>query len=365
MTSGPHSPGAPASIPPGIGTAADYRPHAEARLAEQAWHYLEAGSGEGVSLAANLARFPAQRLLPRMLADVRGGHTQLELCGQRFEHPFLLAPIAYQRLFHSDAEAGSVAAADAQGGIAVVSSLASLPLEDIARAGERPQWFQLYWQGERERSLRLVQRALAAGYAAVVFTVDAPVKQAAMQLPLQVRAVNLEAPLAQAPLRAGQSPVFDGWMAQAPTWDDLAWLRERIRVPLLLKGILHPDDARRALAAGCDGLIVSNHGGRVLDGAPASLDALPAVVAACGGRIPVLLDSGIRSGSDAFKALAAGASAVLIGRPYIWGLATAGALGVAHVLRLLRDELEMTMALTGCATLAQIGPHCLYASGRQ
>lgn len=347
------------AIPPGIRTAADYRAHAESRIEPQFWRYLEAGSGNGVSLQDNLDSFSALRPIPRVLADVRGGHTRLELFGQTLDHPLLLAPVAYQSLFHPDAEAGGVAAADAQGGIAVVSALASLTLEEIARAAARPQWFQLYWQGERQRSLRLARRALAAGYAAIVFTVDAPVKQAAMQLPPRVRAVNLEPQPAAPPPGEGRSLVFDGWMAQAPDWEDLAWLRGQIRAPLLVKGILHPGDARRALEIGCDGLIVSNHGGRVLDGAPASLAALPAILAETGKRVPVLLDSGIRNGGDAFKALAAGAAAVLIGRPYVWGLATAGALGVAHVLRLLRDELEMTMALTGCANLQTIGAHAL------
>jgi 4-hydroxymandelate oxidase len=347
------------AIPAGIHTALDYRAHAEARLAPQFWRYLEAGSGNNLSLAANLQSFTQIRLMPRMLADLRRAHTRLELFGQQLDHPLLLAPVAYQRIFHRDAEPGSIAAADAQGGIAIVSSLASTTLEEIADAGTRPQWFQLYWQGERERSLRLVRRAIAAGYSAIVFTVDAPVKQAAMQLPPKISAINLEAPLLMPPLADGQSPVFDGWMAQAPTWEDLAWLRDQISVPLLLKGVLHGDDARQALALGCDGLIVSNHGGRVLDGAPTSIDALPAILKETSRRVPVLLDSGIRNGSDVFKAIALGASAVLIGRPYIWGLAAAGALGVAHVLRLLRDELEMTMALTGCASLSAIGERCL------
>lgn len=199
-----------------------------------------------------------------------------------------------------------------------------------------------------------MRRALAAGYSAVVLTVDAPVKQATIQLPAGVSAVNLEAPLALPQLAQGQSQVFDGWMAQAPTWKGLAWLRAQINAPLLLKGVLHAADAAHAIELGCDGLVVSNHGGRVLDGAPASLDALPAIMEAVAGCVPVLLDSGVRSGSDAFKALALGVSAVMVGRPYVWGLAAAGALGVAHVLRLLRDELEMTMALAGCASVGDI-----------
>lgn len=334
-------------IPPDIRSAADYRSHARARLDPVAWNYLESGAGEGLSMAANARAFADYPLMPRMLADVRGGHTRLALFGESLEHPLLLAPIAYQCLFHPDGEAASLTAADAQGGIAIVSSLASQPFAEIVGGATRRHWFQLYWQGSRERTARLLDRAHQAGFAALVFTLDAPIKQAAMQLPPKVRAVNLDAPLAMPPIGAGQSPVFDGWMSQAPTWDDLAWLRSRTPLPLLAKGILHPADAARAADLGCDGVIVSNHGGRVLDGAPASLAALPAVRDALCGNIPILLDSGIRSGSDAAKALAAGATAVLVGRPYVWGLATAGALGVAHVLRLLRDELEMIMALCG------------------
>ena len=176
--------------------------------------------------------------------------------------------------------------------------------------------------------------------------VDVPV-------PADVRPVNTEPP-AQRRLLPDQSEVFDGWMAEAPGWHDLAWLRERVPVALLIKGVLHADDAVRAVELGCDGVVVSNHGGRVLEAAPAALSRLPDVITALGGRVPVLYDSGIDSGADAFRALSLGARAVLVGRPYLWGLAAAGALGVAHVIRLLRDELEMCMALCGCATLADI-----------
>lgn len=244
-------------------------------------------------------------------------------------------------------------AAAAQDGQMVVSTLASQPLAQIARAAEKPLWFQLYWQGSRERTARLLERALAAGYRCIVFTVDAPVKLATSPLPADVRPVNIEPP-AQRRLQPDQSEVFDGWMAEAPGWDDLAWLRERVPVPLLIKGVLHAGDAARAVDLGCDGVVVSNHGGRVLDSAPAALSRLSSVIAAVGERVPVLFDSGIDSGADAFRALSLGARAVLVGRPCLWGLAAAGALGVAHVIRLLRDELEMCMALCGCATLADI-----------
>lgn len=344
-----------------IRTAADYRPLAAARLDAAVREYLEAGCGAERTLAGNADAFARWQLLSRPLADVRGGHTRCTLFGRELEHPFLLAPVAYQRLFHPDGELASAAAADAQGGLFVASSLASRPFAEIAAASGRALWFQLYWQGDRPRTLRLLRRAQAAGCTAVMFTVDAPVKLATLQLAGEVAAVNLEAPLAPLPLSPGASAVFAGWMTQAPSWDDLAWLREQVDAPLLLKGVLHPADAQRALALGCDGLVVSNHGGRVLDGMPPALDVLPEIVAAAGGR-PVLFDSGIRTGSDAFKALALGAAAVLVGRPYIWGLAAAGAMGVAHVLRLMRDELEMTMALTGCVTPAAIGGQAIRAA---
>lgn len=325
----------------------EYARQAQQRLQPNVWHYLAEGETE--------TALSTPRLLPRPLADVRGGHTRLELFGQTLAHPILLAPIAYQSLFHADGEIASAMAAQAQDATFIISSLASQPIATIAQAASAPQghgaWFQLYWQGDRARSLRLLKKAIAAGCSAIVFTVDAPIKQASLVLPANICAVNLEPPL---PLPVGGSAVFDGWMQQAPLWEDVAWLRQQTDLPLLLKGILHPDDAQRAVAAGIDGIVVSHHGGRVLPNTALSLHALPQIAARLEGKIPILFDSGIRSGRDVFTALALGASAVLLGRPYIWGLAANGALGVAQVIRLLRDELEMTMALTGCAELGQI-----------
>ena len=320
---------------------------AQAALSPEAWAYLQDTAGRGLTAQANREAFDAIRLVPRVLADMRQATTAVNLFGQSLEHPLLLAPIAYQRLFHADGEQGSAAAADAQGGTMLVSSLASQLLESIAAASERPLWFQLYWQGSRERTLRLLQRAEAAGYAVVVVTVDAPVKQVVCELPPHIWAVNCEQPLQASPLKTGESAVFQGWMSQAPTWQDMLWLRAQTQHPLLIKGILRPEDAEQAIGYGFDGLVVSNHGGRVLDSVTSSLDALTQVLAQVQGRVPVLFDSGIRSGLDAYKALSLGAAAVCIGRPYIYGLAANGALGVAQVIRLMRDELEMTMALMG------------------
>ena len=348
----------------------DYPGLAQARLDPAIWHYLMEGAARSASDGDgsgggtdNTAALRCCTLVPRPLRPMAGGHTRCSLWGQTFAHPILLAPIAYQRLFHPDGEIACAMAAAAHGAPMVISSLASQPLSDIAAAAhaEHPggAWFQLYWQGQRDATLRLLRRAEEAGCSAIVFTVDAPVKVASLLLPDGIRAVNLETP--SSPIH---NSVFDGWMAQAPTWDDLCWLRQQTTLPLLIKGILHPDDAAQSLEAGCDGLVVSNHGGRVLANTPASLAALQAVTARVCGRVPVLFDSGIRSGRDVHIALAHGASAVLLGRPAIWGLAARGAMGVAHVLRLLRDELEMTMALTGCKTLAAIGPACLSLVGQ-
>lgn len=362
------APSSPTPLPP-IDRARDYLPLAEACLGPSIWHYLQAGSSDA-SVTDKQNAFTTIRLIPRPLRNVQGGHTRLTLYGQELAHPLLLAPVSYQRLFHADGECASAMAASAQGGQMLVSSLASQPFAAIARAsstenlddpGFQLPWFQLYWQGERKRTARLLQRAAATGFSVVVLTVDAPIKRASLQLPDDVAAVNLENHPPPAPPSQAQSMVFDGWMKQAPTWDDVAWLRQQTQLPLLLKGILHPDDAEHVLALGCDGIVVSSHGGRVLDGAPTSLDVLPDIVQRIDGRMPILFDSGIRSGRDAFIALALGATAVLVGRPYLWGLTVGGALGVAHVIRLLRDELEMTMALTGCAQLGDIGHHCLIA----
>lgn len=336
----------------------DYQRLAQQRLEPAIWDYLADGdNSDSNSNETNENAFAAVRLTPRPLRDVRRGHTRLNLFGQSLEHPIILAPIAYQRLFHPHGETASAMAASAQGGLSIISSLASQPFDTIVQAAREggsniTPWFQLYWQSDRIRTLRLLRRAMAAGCSAVVLTVDAPIKRATLQLPSHVSAINLEV-LEDAESLARKT-VFSGWMAEAPTWDDLAWLRQQTTLPLLIKGILHPDDAEQAVAVGCDGIIVSNHGGRVLRGTPSSLEALKAITQRLQNhenRIPILLDSGIRSGRDVFVALAHGATAVLLGRPAMWGLAGNGAMGVAHVIRLLRDELEMTMALMGCAKL--------------
>jgi 4-hydroxymandelate oxidase len=334
---------------------------AQTKLPANVWHYLQSDAGQGAQLQTNESEWQAKKLLPRPLQALHRPGTQCELFGEQWAHPIMLAPVAYQKLFHADGEIGTAVACNAQQGQMMVSSLASQPVEEIIKQAQQPLWFQLYWQGDREATAVLLNKALAAGASAIVFTVDAPVKQALIDLPAGISAVNLARPLSMQPIQPGQSQVFDGWMSQAPTWEDVAWLRQQVKIPLLIKGLMHVEDARRAVTLGCDGIVVSNHGGRVLDSTPSVAAVLPQMVAAVGGQCKILVDSGIRSGQDVFKALAMGADAVCVGRPYVWGLAAEGAMGVAKVIRYLRDELEMTMALTGVSNLAEIRQVELYA----
>ncbi|MDR6153753.1 4-hydroxymandelate oxidase [Acidovorax delafieldii] len=361
------------TIPPGLVTLADHEQHARTQLDDNAWAYFSGGAADEISLRANRSGWDALPLWPRVLRPLAGGHTRVPLLGRTLAHPILLAPVAFQRLAHPDGELAMAYAAAALGAGVVLSTQASVSLESVAQAvlpdpGRGPLWFQLYLQPDRGFTQALVQRAEAAGYEALVLTVDASTsgvrdreRRAGFRLPPGVGPVNLaglQAP-ASPPLSPGQSALFDGLLHHAPTWDDITWLQSITRLPVLLKGVLHPADARQAVSVGAAGLIVSNHGGRTLDTAPATVTALPRVVQAVGGAVPVLVDGGIRRGTDVLKAMALGASAVLVGRPAMWGLANAGAAGVAHVLRLLRDELEVAMALTGCATLAEATPALL------
>ncbi|MFT3996123.1 MAG: alpha-hydroxy acid oxidase [Asticcacaulis sp.] len=353
------------TIPTDIVAVGDYAAYARERLSDMAWEYLDSGAGDEISLRRNREAFEAILLRGRVLGSVAGGHTRLSLLGHVYEHPILLAPIAYQKLFHPDGEVASALGAAVTQTLMVLSTLSATPMETVAEAHNTALWFQLYLQKDRAVSLELIRRAERAGYRALVVTVDAAMagvrnreQRAGFRLPDGVSAVHLEGLSAPPSVGAGQSLVFDGLMKAAPTWDDIAWVIEESRLPVVLKGVLDPDDADHACRLGAAGIVVSNHGGRVLDTLPAPIEVLPEIAAAVGGRGPVLLDGGIRRGSDVFKALALGASAVLIGRPYIQALAAAGPLGVAHAIRTLREELEIVMALSGTPTLDRIsGEH--------
>ncbi|PPC84083.1 MAG: alpha-hydroxy-acid oxidizing enzyme [Methylotenera sp.] len=358
------------AIPPDIVCAADYERYAPFYIESSAWAYLQGGAADELTLAANSSAWAASTLLPRVLSDVAHGHTRCDFFGDTFAHPVILAPVATQRLFHPEGEIATVLAAGVMGGAAVISTQASIRLEDVAQQAHGPLWFQLYWQGSRTVTLELVKRAEIAGYKALVFTVDAPVsgvrnreQRAGFSVPAGAAQVNMEVPNLPE-LQQGMSQVFDGLMPLAPRWHDIEWLVKQTNLPIIIKGILHPADAKLAVEAGAAGVVVSNHGGRVLDSVLPTFDALPGVVSAVNGVVPVLVDGGIRRGTDIVKAIALGASAVMIGRPYIHALATAGALGVAHLIRLLREELEITMALAGCKTLSDINMELIYSRQR-
>ncbi|NYT35666.1 alpha-hydroxy-acid oxidizing protein [Allopusillimonas soli] len=359
------------AVPPGIASAADYEIWARDHMDAGAWSYLDGAGADGITARANQAAFASIRLRSRVLRPLGGAHTRLSLHGHMHAHPIFIAPTAFQALAHPDAEHATAMAAAATGTAMVLSMQSGTAIEALQRTATPPLlWFQLYAQAQRRDTLALAHRALNAGARALVLTVDAPVNgvrnaevRAGFRMPADIRPVHLDglAPAHAKPAPLGGQPLFDtGMLDAAPTWDDIAWLREQINAPLWLKGIMDPDDAKRAAGLGLDGLIVSNHGGRCLDTLPATIEALPAIASAVGNSLPILMDGGIRRGTDILKAIALGARAVLIGRPVLHALATAGAPAVAHLIQMLRGELEVAMALTGCRCLDDIGPDVIW-----
>ncbi|HKG35761.1 MAG TPA: lactate 2-monooxygenase [Solirubrobacterales bacterium] len=381
-------------------------------MSEEAFAYIAAGAGGESSLASNREAFRRWRIVPRVLRDVGERDTSVELFGRRLPAPFLLSPIGVLEMAHKEADLAVARAAAAREVPMVLSNQASTPMEDCAAAmGDAPRWFQLYWSTSNELVESLVSRAERCGCEAIVVTLDTTI--------LGWRTRDLD--LAYLPFLRGKGiaqytsdPVFTGIVADrlgepsgnpAPrpnaaalrtlvqvlrnypdralrglrsgmargaverfvqiysrpslTWDDLSFLRDRTELPILLKGVLHPDDAVRAIDEGINGIVVSNHGGRQIDGVIPTLEALPGIAAAVGGRVPILLDSGIRGGGEAFKALALGATAVGIGRPYVYGLAAGGEAGVGEVIDNFVAEFDLTMGLAGCSTAAEVGPEAL------
>lgn len=336
--------------------------------------YISGGSGQDVTLQRNFKVFSDYSITPRILRDVSNGITQTTILGQQLKHPILLAPVAYQSLAHSQAEIATAYAAESTDSCMVTSTLSSVPLEQIAECAGPERWFQLYFQPREADTQALINRAIKAGYKAIVVTVDAAVQvpsmraiRAGFQLPGEIVAANIahQQPLAEQKTNRGQHPIFDRYMQNAPSKEKLQELIKQSPVPVIIKGVLHPDDATELQAMGAAGIIVSNHGGRTLDGAPASLTALPTIRSAVGDKFPVFMDSGIRSGADIFKAIALGADAILIGRLQVYALSVAGALGVAHMIKLLREELELTMAMAGCCNINEIKKSELHKSWEQ
>ncbi len=361
-------------IPPNVYAAADYEILASRLIAPPNHAYIAGGCARDITLAANRLAFQQREIWPRLMRDLSAGHTRLDFLDHHLSHPIMLAPVAYQQLVHPQAEIETARAAAATDTCLILSSLSSRTLEEVAAHAGADRWFQLYFQPTRSATVDLLKRAKNAGYQAIVVTLDAAIKtpslsalHAGFSLPPEIVAANL---LAYSPpetkmLALEESRIFQGVMADAPTWEDLAWLLGQTDLPVIVKGVMHPDDAQRIQALGVAAQVVSNHGGRSLDGAPASLNVLPIIRAAVGPDYPLLFDSGIRSGSDIFKALALGADAVMIGRLQVYALAVAGALGVAHMLKLLREELELCMAQAGCATLPDIGPAMIFSEYRE
>ncbi len=346
----------------------EYEPLARARMSPSAWDYLAQGSGDERTLAWNRERLDATRLWPRVMRDVSAVDTRLSLLGVDLPFPIVLAPTGFHRLFHDEGECATARGAGVTGTLYTISTAATTTIEDIAAAASGPLAFQLYVQRDRDFTLELVRRAEAAGCRALMLTVDTPVLGArdrdqrnALELPPGIELANLRA-LRE---RHADAPTFshgahNPFLDPSLTWDALRWLVERTKLPVIAKGILRDDDARRALDHGAAAIVVSNHGGRNLDTVPATIDVLPRIVAAVAGRAPVLFDGGVRRGVDVVKALALGATAVMIGRPYLWGLAAAGADGVTRVVRMLANETEMAMAQCGARTLAELSSESIW-----
>lgn len=343
----------------------ELQPLARQKLDPMAYDYIASGAEDEWTLRENKDAYRRIKLRPRVLVDVSKQDLSTEVLGARVELPVMLAPVAMHQLACPQGELASARAAGALGALLVLSTLSSCSLEEVAQATSAPRWFQLYCFKDREVTKTLVQRAQANGYKALVVTVDAPKlgrREADIRnqfhLPPGVVLKNLEGltvPDVPEELHASALAAYAASMLDSSlNWASIEWLRSLTSLPIVLKGIHTAQDAKLSVEHGVAGIIVSNHGGRQLDGVPATIEILPEVVEAVGGQLEILVDGGVRRGTDVLKALALGARAVLIGRPYIWGLALNGEAGVKRVLSMLKEELALAMALAGCPTLADI-----------
>jgi 4-hydroxymandelate oxidase len=353
-----------------IVSLADLEAAARERLPAMAYDYYAGGAHDEITLRENRSAYDRIALRPRVLVDVSKRDTSVSVLGHPLAAPVLVAPMALQRMAHPDGELATARAAAAAKSLMVVSTLATSTLEEVAAAAAAPRWFQLYIYQDRGATRALVERVEAAGYRALMLTVDTPFLgrrerdiRNGFSLPEGMVMANLisEGMEEMVRVHAGSSLAAHTGMVLDPAlgWRDIAWLRSVTRLPIVLKGILRGDDARRAVGEGVAAIVVSNHGGRQLDTAVASIRALPDVVAAVAGGAEVLVDGGVRRGTDILKALALGARAVCVGRPVLWGLAIDGEAGVVRVLEQLREELDLAMALAGCRTIAEITPDLL------
>ena len=338
---------------------------ARAKVPRPSFDYIAGGAEDEVSLRRNREAFTKWALRPRVLVDVSRRDTSTSVLGQRVSMPILVAPTAFHGLVHPEGEVATARGAAAAGTVMVVSAIATRELEEVAKAVAGPRWFQLYVWRDREVTAQLVKRAAKAGYGAICLTVDTPLlgrrekdERNVFTLPPGLSIANVRPAGLDGVPASERGSAFAKYVAElldpAVTWKDIAWLRSLTSLPIVLKGIMTAEDATLAVEHRVDGIIVSNHGGRQLDSTVGTLDALPDIVAAVQGRVEVFMDGGVRRGTDVLKALALGAKAVLIGRSALWGLALGGADGVRRVLEHLRGELELAMALTGRAALAQV-----------
>lgn len=344
----------------------DFEPLARQRMTNMAYAYISGAAADEITLRWNREAFDRLPLKQRVLTDVSTIDTRTTLLGRELPYPVLLAPTAAHRLAHDQGELATARGAAAAGATMVLSSFSTVAVEDVAREAGGPPWFQLYVQPDRGFTRALIQRAEAAGCQALFVTVDTPVigtrnreQRARFVLPEHLEFAHfrgLERPKTWDPALL-YAPILEPRL----TWKDIDWIRNAASVPVILKGITAPEDAAIAVRERVDGIVVSNHGARNLDTTPATITALPRVMDETQDRVPVLLDGGVRRGTDVLKALALGARAVLIGRPQLYGLAVAGAAGVSHVLEILLREFQMAMALTGCTSISRIGPSVLWA----
>lgn len=347
----------------------DYEPIARQRMPHYAYEYVTGAAGDEQTTRWNREAYQKIRLRPSVMHDVSKLDTRTELLGLKLDFPILLAPTAYHKTVHPDGELGTARGANAAGAAMVVSSFSTVAIEDIAKQTSHPLWFQLYIQPDRGFTRHMIERAQDAGARALCVTVDTPVsgarnreQRANFKLPPGMELPHLKGlnSAAHGHLPTSELEIYTSILDPSLTWKEIAWLKSFAKVPVLVKGVLNPDDADLAIKEGVDGIMVSNHGGRNLDTVPATVDALPLVIEKVAGRVPVTVDGGIRRGTDILKALALGARAVLVGRPYLYALGAAGEQGVAGAINILHKELKMAMALTGRTNLAEIDKTLLW-----